>query len=269
MRDTPSKPAVTPAPGLRGMLIGLVVTLLSVYALLCLALFLMQRSMLYFPQPAGTVPGTEVLRLQTEVELQVRVAGTGREAALIYFGGNAEDVSFSAIELADAFPSRRIYAMHYRGYGGSGGQPGERALVRDALALFDRLRPQYADLVVVGRSLGSGVAVQVASQRPVERLVLVTPFDSLENVAARHYPIFPVRWLLRDRFRSFEHAAAIRAPTLIIAAGRDRVIPPAHAEALRAHFPPGVARLETLPGADHNDLSMDPRYAALLRGIAD
>lgn len=250
------------------MLISVLLTLLSIYALLCLALFLMQRSMLYFPQPASAVPGTEVFRLQTEVELQVRVAGGGRESALIYFGGNAEDVGYSALELAETFPSRTIYALHYRGYGGSGGQPSERALVLDALALFDRLRPQYTDLVVVGRSLGSGVAVQVASQRPVERLILVTPFDSLERVAAHHYPIFPVRWLLRDRFRSFEHAPAIRAPTLIIAAGRDRVIPPAHADALHRHFPPGVAHLETLAGADHNDISLDPRYAVLLRGPA-
>ncbi|MCU0755718.1 MAG: lysophospholipase [Xanthomonadales bacterium] len=243
---------------------SLLLTMLLIYAGLCLALYLMQRSMLYFPQARSAVPGTEVMRLQTEVELVVTVAGRERPSALIYLGGNAEDVGQSVPELAAAFPTHAIHALHYRGYGGSGGAPSEAALVGDALALFDQLQPRYADLVLIGRSLGSGVAVQVASQRKVASLVLVTPFDSVENVAARHYPIFPVRWLLHDRFRSWQHAAAIEAPTLIVVAEQDRVIPPSHAEALRQHFPPGVARLETIPGADHNDLSLHPRYWSLL-----
>lgn len=244
---------------------SLLLILLLSYAGLCLALFLMQRSMLYFPQPRSAVPGTELLRLQTEVELVVTVAGRGQPSALIYLGGNAEDVGQSVPELAVAFPTHAIHALHYRGYGGSGGAPSEAALVGDALALVDQLQPYYAELVLIGRSLGSGVAVQVASQRPIVGLILVTPFDSVENVAVRHYPIFPVRWLLRDRFRSWQHTATIEAPTLIVVAEQDRVIPPAHAEALRQHFPPGVARLETLPGADHNDLTLHPRYWPLLR----
>jgi pimeloyl-ACP methyl ester carboxylesterase len=244
---------------------SLLLTLLLSYAGLCLALNLMQRSMLYFPQPRSEVPGTELMRLQTEVELLVTVAGRARPSALIYLGGNAEDVGQSVPELAAAFPTHAIHALHYRGYGGSGGAPSEAALVGDALALVDQLQPRYAEFVLVGRSLGSGVAVQVASQRQVARLILLTPYDSLDNVAARHYPIFPVRWLLRDRFRSWQHAAVIQAPTLIVAAEQDQVIPPAHAEALHQHFPPGVARLETLAGADHNDLTLHPRYSPLLR----
>lgn len=256
--------------GLRSLVMSLLLTLLLGYAGLCLALFLMQRSMLYFPQPRAEVPGTVVSRLQTEVEIKVTVAGAERASALIYLGGNAEDVGQSVPELAAAFPGHAIHALHYRGYGGSGGQPGEAALVTDALALHDQLRERHDGIVLVGRSLGSGVAVQVAGQRPIDHLILVTPFDSIENVAARHYPMFPVRWLLRDRFRSWQHAPAIRAPTLILVAERDRVIPPAHAEALLAHFPPGVARLEVIRGADHNDLSLRPQYWTLLqRSLTD
>lgn len=250
--------------GIRAMLISVFTAVLCVYVALCMALFLLQRSMLYFPQPRMPVPGTALQSLQTEVTLSVTVAGIGREAALIYFGGNAEDVGHSVPELAAAFPRHAVHALHYRGYGGSGGKPSERALVQDALALFDRLRQQHAEIVLIGRSLGSGVAVQVASQRRVAQLLLVTPFDSIENVAARHYPMFPVRWLLRDRFRSSAHAVAITAPTLIVVAEQDRVIPPVHAEALQASFPPGVARLERIAGADHNNVSRHPRYWQLL-----
>lgn len=255
------------APGSKpvaSLLSSLLIILALAYAGLCLLLFVLQRSMLYFPQPRTPVPGTQVWTLQTEVPLWVTAAGVGREAALIYFGGNAEDVGHSVPDLAAAFPRHAVHALHYRGYGGSGGEPSERALVRDALALFDQLAQRHAEIVLVGRSLGSGVAVQVASQRRIAQLILVTPFDSIENVAARHYPMFPVRWLLRDRFRSAAHAAAIEAPTLIVVAAQDRVIPPAHAEALQASFPPGVARLQRIEAADHNDISLHQRYWQLL-----
>ena len=90
--------------------------------------------------------------------------------------------------LADAFPDHALYLLHYPGYGGAPGKPSEAAIAADALALFDRVAPQHPRVVVIGRSLGSGVAVQVASARPVARLVLVTPYDSLEEIAAKHVP---------------------------------------------------------------------------------
>jgi len=106
---------------------------------------------------------------------------------------------------------------------------------------------------VIGRSLGSGVAVYVASQRQqVRRLVLVTPFDSLAAVAAHHYPFLPVRWLLLDRFNSAEYASSVTAPTLILAAGRDEVVPNTSTEALRSRFKTGLVLYQVINGATHN-----------------
>ena len=115
--------------------------------------------------------------------------------------------------------------MHYRGYGGSAGAPSEAALLEDARTLFDQVHARHADVVAMGRSLGTGVAVRLASERPVSRLVLVTPYDSLQDIAVRQYPYFPVRWLLRERFDSGRVAARVTAPTLILAADGDEVIP--------------------------------------------
>jgi pimeloyl-ACP methyl ester carboxylesterase len=105
----------------------------------------------------------------------------------------------------------------------------------------------------------------VASARRVARLVLVTPYDSLEEVAARQFPWLPVRWILLDKFESGRHAATIAAPTLLIAAEKDEIIPRASTDRLLARFGSGVARLGVVAGADHNFPHTDAEYQRLLR----
>ena len=107
--------------------------------------------------------------------------------------------------------------------------------------------------------------MHVASRRSVARLVLVTPFDSLENVAARHYPFFPVRLLLRDRYDSVKLAPLVAAPTLIVAAERDEIVPSSSAKSLHAAFRQGVAILVMVPGTSHNTVS-HADYVGLLKG---
>lgn len=121
-----------------------------------------------------------------------------------------------------------------------------------------------APIAVIGRSLGSGVASYVASRRLVERLALVTPFDSLAAVAQSHYPAFPVRWLMLDRYESTRYLPQYRGPLLVLRAGRDEVIPPANTDALLASLK-NRPQVIDFPQADHNDISQDPRYAGALR----
>jgi len=118
----------------------------------------------------------------------------------------------------------------------------------------------------VGRSLGTGVAVRLAAQRPVARLVLVTPYDSLQDLAAAQFPFFPVRWLLEDKYESGRYAPLVTAPTTIVAAERDEIIPRASTDQLHARFPSGVARFIVLPGTGHNTISNNPLYLEILRG---
>jgi len=236
----------------------------ALYAFACLMLYATQRNLIYFPVPRlQTAVPTLVLQTDAgDVLVSTRVV-EGRRA-IVYFGGNAEDVSQSVPDLAIAFPGRAIYALHYRGYGGSAGAPSEAGIVADALALFDRVHAAHPDVVLVGRSLGSGAAVQVAGARPAAGLVLVTPYDSLADVGAAHYPLFPVRWLARDRFDSARIAPALTLPTTIIAAGRDSVVPTANTRRLEAAFRPGVARVVVLPRENHN-FGLTPEYLAALQ----
>lgn len=241
------------------------------YGALCGLLFLRQRSLVYFPQPrAADAPG-ELLALPiTGGPPGARVLVTVRRRpgpkALLYFGGNAEDVAGQLPLLEAAFPEHSLYLPHYRGYGGSSGQPSERALFADALALFDRVRSEHGQIAVIGRSLGSGVAVHLAARRPVARLVLVTPFDSIEAVAAQRFPLVPLGLLLQDKYRSAAAAPRVGAPTLLIAAEQDEVIPRANTDALLSSFRPGVASLVVLQVEGHNAVEESPRYVDLLRG---
>lgn len=117
----------------------------------------------------------------------------------------------------------------------------------------------------MGRSLGSGVAVQLATARPVERLVLVTAYDSLVNVAREYFWWLPVGLLLRDRYDSAARAKEVAAPVLIVIAAEDEIISRARSEALAAAFTPGQAQTAVVPGVGHNTLDWSPAYLEAVR----
>lgn len=238
---------------LRAMLV-LAVLLVVLYGGLCASLYLGQRQQVYHPEASWQVrqaPDFELLR--DGVKLRGWAMNPGHGKALLYFGGNGERVEDSRAELAQWLPDRTIYLVAYTGYGASEGEPSEAALVGDALALFDQVAQRHQAVAVLGRSLGSGVAVQVAARRPVERLVLVTPFDSLVRVAAGYFPWVPVNALMRERFESWRYVGAIHCPVLVVQAEQDEVIPAARTRALVGAFgqPP---TLQVVADAGHNTI---------------
>jgi fermentation-respiration switch protein FrsA (DUF1100 family) len=162
--------------------------------------------------------------------------------------------------------------VNYRGYGASGGEPGEKALVADAVALLDWVR-RRADLdggriALHGRSLGSGVAVQAAAARPPRCVVLTSPFTSALEVAKQIYPWLPVALLMRHPFDSAAVAPALRAPALFVFGETDSIVPASLSRKLARGWG-GSAELAPIDGAGHNDLSLDPRYDASIRGFLD
>jgi uncharacterized protein len=235
------------------------------YVVACAALFAMQRSLIYYPQHGLPPHDDSTLALAVDgIRVLVSTRANSGPNAVIYFGGNGETVSESIPTLQRAFPDSALFALHYRGYNGSTGAPSEAALIADALALFDQVHKDHSPIVLIGRSLGSGVAIHVASLRPVARLVLVTPYDSLQDLAAQRFPFFPIRWLLLDKFESWRYAPHITAPTLLLAAQFDEVIPRASTELLYQHIPKGLASLIVVPDAAHNTISDTTEYVSLL-----
>ncbi len=239
---------------------------LLVYAGLCVFLYASQRSAMYYPTPEVHIPDVVDIRFESDGEtLKIwLLANAGGPNAIIYFGGNAEDVSANIPDFRNIFPGHAVYLVNYRGYGGSTGSPSEAGLYKDALIIFDEIRSEYTRISVIGRSLGSAVASYLASVRDIDKLVLVTPFDSIENVAKKAFPIFPVSLLLKDKFNSVGHVAEIDAPVLIVTAENDEVIARRHSDALAGAFPESQVTVEIIPDAGHNTIGMFPRYANAL-----
>lgn len=176
-------------------------------------------------------------------------------ALLIGFGGNAWNADALALYLHSIFPDRDVVTFHYRGYAPSTGQPSTRAILEDALLVYDRTVAELAPkrIVAVGLSLGAGPAVHLARQRPVAGLILVTPFDSLRALASEHYPWLPVRLLLRHRMEVADTLAAVSEPVALIAAARDTIVPARRSAPVRR----SVRNLildRVIMDAGHNDL---------------
>jgi len=224
-----------------------------------LLMYLAQDSLIFHPQPLAESkrlalsqrPAVESLFIDAADGTRLHAWHVKGESLVIYFGGNAEEVSWMLEEAARRTPRTGWLLVDYRGYGSSGGSPSESALVADGLRWYDQMGGQYKNIYLFGRSLGSGVAVQLAAHRPVAGVILVAPFDSLVEVGKRHYPFLPVNWMLRHRFDSVAVAPKIAAPLLCIVATDDEIIPAAHAKRLYDAWG-GEKRWVGLEGAGHN-----------------
>jgi uncharacterized protein len=232
-----------------------------------LLMYLAQDSLIFFPQPVPEARRALIASQRPAESLFIEAADGTRlhawyvkgEPLVIYFGGNAEEVSWMLDDAARRAPGTGWLLVDYRGYGSSSGSPSEKALVADALRWYDHASPKHKSIYLFGRSLGSGVAVQLAAQRPAAGVILVAPFDSMVEVGRHHYPLLPVSWLLRHRFDSAVAAPKIAASLLCIVAARDEIIPAERAQRLYDAWG-GPKRLITLEGAGHNSTDDHANY---------
>jgi pimeloyl-ACP methyl ester carboxylesterase len=129
---------------------------------------------------------------------------------------------------------------------------------------------RHPDVMVIGRSLGTSLAIQLAADEPVSRLVLITPFRSILEIARRVVPFLPVRLLLRDPYESWRYAPRVTCPTTIIAASHDEVVPAVDTRRLFEAFQPGVARFVMIDNTNHNSVSLAPEFwNALVTGPSE
>lgn len=251
------------------------------YLAIVAVVWTIQERLLFFPQP---VFGRHVAPSGWSLE-EVRITARDgtllagylvkppieRAPLLIYFGGNAEEVT-SAVAESGRWGRRAVLLVNYRGYGLSAGSPSQAALLGDALEIFDwaTRRPDLdpARIALHGRSLGTAVAAHVAASRPARAIVLTSPFTSIRDLARRHYPWLPVAILLRHPFDAAALAASVKVPALMISAERDLVIPPEYSERLATIWGGPVDRL-SIRDRGHNDLESDPRYFATIAAFLD
>ena len=245
----------------------------------CAALFEpIEQSLLFRSRPASPErfaailerdPGIEEVRLNaadgTKLHGLLKRApaarGGERYPLVIVFGGVARETSWM-VSWGEKPAAWGWLMVNYRGYGLSGGRPSEQLLLEDAKQIYDwaaaRADVDAQNIVVLGRSLGSYVAVSLAAQRPVRAAILATPFDSLAALGQRRYPMLPVRLLAGGRYDSMALAPAITVPGLFVIADNDDVTPAAHGEALAGAWA-GPKKIVSLPGG-HRMVEWQPEY---------
>jgi len=263
---------------LKAVLLAVVVGYVAIAALVWLA----QERLIFMPVGVAAPPrapaGWRLEKVAITATDGVRLAGVlllppaARPPLVIYYGGNAEETTASASQAHATYGERALLLMNYRGYGESGGKPGEKALIADALEIFDwaAARPDIdrARIGLHGRSLGTAIAVPVAAARAAKCVVLTSPFASALDVAAEIYPWLPVSWMLRHPFDSGRLAPRIASPALILAGDADTIIPKRHSDRLAAAWGGPVER-ESFAGFGHNDLDLNPRYAQAIRAFLE
>ena len=255
-------------------LVHLALTLAGIYAAIITAMYFAQ-TWLIFPTTLAGLSRVQLPATAERVEIStpdraslvgVRVPPTQPGGpTLVGFGGNAWNAEAMALSLHGLFPDREVVAFHYRGYGPSSGNPTAEALLADSLVIFDHLRPGTGRerVIPVGFSIGSAVAAYLAAHRPAAGLILVTPFDSLELLARDIYWWAPVRLLLRHQMPTIDFVRATAAPTALIIAEHDTIVPARRSTPLRADIKNLV--FERSIDAGHNDLYGRPAYMAAMR----
>lgn len=238
---------------------------LAVFTVLAIALWIGQRSLVFFPERSDPGSAADRLtdasdaRLQTSDGLELSAwrvnPAEPNGMAVLYLPGNAGNrLSRAEIGQAVADQGFTVLLVDYRGYGGNPGSPSEEGLARDADAGVDYLREagfEESRMLIVGESIGTGVAASLASRIAPAGVVLRSPYESLAALARHQYGI-PLGFLLRDRFDTLSAIGAVTAPVLVLAGDADEVIPVSQSEAVAA-LVPQLHSLVVVPGAGHND----------------
>jgi len=243
---------------------NILLVIIAIYLSIGVYLYITQRSHLYFPTKAVSHNHDTIQISNGGETIEVIVVNPGQKKALLYFGGNAEVVA----DGAEVFESRLIdhttYLVEYRGYGHSTGTPTQAGIVSDGLKIYDTISPKHKQISLFGRSIGTGVAMQVASQRVVSQMALITPYDSITALAKKRYPIYPMEWLLKDKYDSFSLAPHIVADTIILIASDDTLVPKKHAYRLESAFAPELVSAIEIADSTHANIADTQQYTELL-----
>jgi uncharacterized protein len=255
-------------PWITGILKLLIASLLA-YGGLCLAAFLGQRRFMYFPDRSSekeSLRGAARLGLTPWQDREGRLLGwrrppkvEGRPKMLVLHGNAGDAMGRLGYLVMLETAGFEGVLLEYPGYGCRVGKPSQAALVGDARAALSLLCKEGAPVFLLGESLGSGVAVQVAAADfgAVSGLLLVTPFARMTEVAAWHYPLFPMGLLLRDRWDNLSAVRNYPGPVAILVAGRDEVVGAQQGRRLAAACP-GPRQVWEVPQVGHNELPMLP-----------
>ncbi len=242
------------------------ISIIVLYLLVLVGFYAFQRSLIFYPQPGAFVYTDHAFEFQVDdISLRGWVLNEGQSSVLFYFGGNNENIQMNINRFERWFPQYTVYLINYRGYGKSDGSPSESNIFEDALAVYDQIGKNFERVCIIGRSLGSGVACHVAANREVEKLALVTPYDSISLVGQKKYWYMPVKWLIKDKFESWKKAGEITAQCLVVTAAGDEVVPNERTANLLNYFKQVKPRVIEIGDSTHGLVMNHARFSVCMR----
>ena len=176
---------------------------------------------------------------------------------ILYFGGNSDDATRFLLHVED-LKGFNILAFNYRGYVNSGGKPSEKNLFEDAIKIYDEFA-KNSKVILIGRSLGTGVATYLASKKETKGLVLITPYDSISSLAAQQYPYLPIDLLLKYKFNSIKYISKINTPVAVIEVKGDTTVPNINTQRLIKKIKNLALHVE-LKNTTHADVLNHPNF---------
>ncbi len=257
------------------------IALIAIYMLIVLATVLLQRRLIYFPETRHITPDSVGL---TDVSERVLKTPGGKRVlawygaakpgnpTLLYFHGNSGSFAMRDDRIAQYMSKGYgVYMMTYRSYGGSTGTPTESNNVADARLAYESLKKEGVearDIIIYGESLGTGVAVQLASKVPAGGVILDAPYTSLVEIAEEVYPYLPARWFMTDRYETIKYIGKVKQPLLILHGEEDEIVPVEMGRKLfeAANEP---KTLKVFPGAGHSNHSDFGSYDAAFEWLEE
>jgi len=248
----------------------LIISLVIIYLFALLYIYTTQDSKVFNPnaiEKKEPIKLKNVKNISFEVEKGVVLDGvhkkTDNSPLLLYFGGNADDATRIVLNVKDY----EIVAFNYRGFVNSGGKPSEKALFSDALKIFNKYG-KNKEVIIMGRSLGTGIATYIASQKEVKGLILITPYDSIMSIGKKIYPYFPIETLSNHKFESVKYMLDVNAPVGLIEVKNDETIPKYHFDKLRQTIPNEVLHVE-LKDTTHAGVLKHPDFEKTIKRMID
>jgi len=254
--------------------IKILLTFFLAYLFLCLYLYLFQEKKIFFPPPSNdsyeSIPEEnnlvyEINGLRLEGIYSGKLDNT--KPVVIYFGGNAEDVFYNYPDFKKHLNAQFV-AFNYRGFSRNEGKPTVDALLQDSDAIIEKIITEFSldtrNIVLMGRSFGAAIAMQLSNRKEYAGIILISPFDSMENIAKRYFPWMPISLLLKHRLDSYAIAKQSDIPLLILAASNDDVIPIEHSKVLYDAWLGENKQIEVIENAGHNTISNAQRYFSVI-----
>ena len=263
--------------------LGFIGILLLLYALIMLFFFLFQNRLIFSPTyyrddekfieiQEYLTPLTLVTEDEVLLEGIIYEPEDSAKKIILYFGGVQQDSVALVAKFASHYPNMPFISYNYRGYGKSEGKPSQSKLFEDAMRIYDDLVIRYEyrpeDIILMGYSLGTGVASFLASQRQVSEVLLMAPYDSVYEVMKRRYPFSGIHWILKQKFPSVDFMPHIDVPIHVYAGSDDKVVNIKHAKMLKNHIK-NLAGFYEYGNIGHNDILFNPDVVKHIKEVLE